>query len=299
MKVLVTGSSGFIGKHLVNELRTYNHEVIEFDLRLRSPLFPLDIKNRKHVIHAIKDCDIDWVVHLAANSNVREAEENPFNTAYNNILGSVSLLEVCKWAGVGNFIYAGSGGARYSEGGAHIEGETPMPKSIYGITKHTVEHFIDYYRDRGMNAVTIALGNVYGYGDNSNRIIPNLFKAFESGGGIDIYGDGTQTRDFVHVDDVVFFFRFCIENNKTFKKNIYNYSYTMPMQINVLVELFEDMYGKKIDVNYKKANQEELKSNSLSMNRMLYDFENMLPNFDIDDGLNEIHEKIKKDGVWW
>jgi len=292
--ILVTGDQGFIGKHLVKKLKDQGYNIVGLDLKNGE-----DISSAVCIIKKLNKNNIDCIVHLAAESNVRDLEGRPTKAVKTNIFGSTMLLDLALQFGVKNFIYAGSGGARYADGEALKERQKPCPKSLYGISKHTVEHFIEYYRRKGLNAVTIALGNVYGYGDESDRIIPNLFKSFEKECEIDIYGDGKQTRDFVHVDDVTFFISYCIENEVKFRKTIYNYSYGMPVQINEVIESFEKVYQNKIKVNYKEPNKQELTSNSLSIEQLMNDFDNLYPIYPIDEGLGNIYDQIRTEGVWW
>lgn len=169
MKILVTGSSGFIGTKLCNALMQCGHAVAGFDIKEGN-----DITSMK------KMPDADCVMHLAALISVVESWQNPYEYIITNILGTQRVCE--SFAGK-KIIYASSGGT--ISGQLHLD-------SPYAITKECGEKFVNMY-----SGVVLRLGNVYGHGSTS------VIEKFEEQDKLIIDGDGLQEKDFVHVDDIV------------------------------------------------------------------------------------------------
>lgn len=162
--ILITGHKGYIGSHLIKHISDY---------------IGLDIIDGNDILNC-KLPDVDVVIHLAAQSKVLESMENPFKSAMVNVAGTVRLAERYKDA---KFIFASTGGA--------IQDEIISP---YGLSKYHAEEYIklickDY--------VILRLANVYG-GENSSSVVDKFLN-----NDIVIYGDGSQTRNYVHVDDIV------------------------------------------------------------------------------------------------
>lgn len=180
MKVLVTGSRGFIGSHLMKDL---GMQAIGFDLAI-SPR--QDIKT----MWAVHGEQVDVIVHLAASCIVLDSINQPLTYFKNNVLGTVNMLEVARRQDIEQVIYASSAAA--------LNRDTP-----YGLSKFEGEQWCELYsRLYGFDTCILRLFNVYGPGQNKG-VIFNFVNQVKEGIPLTIHGDGKQTRDFIHVADVV------------------------------------------------------------------------------------------------
>lgn len=184
MKILITGSSGFVGKHLVKKLSN-EHTIIEFDL-----VNGEDVLDRDLLIKKLKG--VDTVVHLAAFISAVESWEKPLEYFRNNTLSTASVVDCAIKSGVKKIIF-------FSSAAVKAEPFTP-----YAISKINAEKILDLYKDK-IDTVIVRPENIYGSGQKESYgyVIHNFIKAVKSGKPIKIYGDGKQTRDLIYIDDVV------------------------------------------------------------------------------------------------
>ena len=218
MKILVTGGAGFIASHLVDRLAADGHHVIVIDnlsagrrenVNPKALFYEVDICDAVSLEEVFKKEKPEIVDHHAAHVNVRKSVEMPAYDANINILGSLNLCELSKKYQVKKFIYVSTGGAVYGEPKELPVKETcPVePLSQYGVSKHTVEHYLSiFYKLHGLNFTILRYPNVYGprqspYGEAgvvaifSELLLQNIRPT--------IFGDGTKTRDYVYVDDII------------------------------------------------------------------------------------------------
>lgn len=215
MKVLVTGGAGFIGSHIVDLLIQNRHEVIVVD--------NLSTGNRKNISGNIKFYETDildpylaeifdserpeCVIHQAAQANAQKSIEQPAFDGTVNIIGSINVLENCKNYGTKKIIYASSAAVYGNPISLPItEQHLVCPISNYGVSKHTVEHYIEIYAQLyGIKYTILRYANVYGPRQNcggEGGVVSIFFDRLKKGDQVCIYGDGGQTRDFVYVKDV-------------------------------------------------------------------------------------------------
>ena len=173
MKILVTGGAGFIGSNVVDRLVEEGHDVVVVDnlitghrrnLHPRATFYEMDILDPK-LTEVLELENPEVVSHHAAQIDVRKALANPCFDAEQNILGSVHLIERCLQTGVKKIIYASTGGAAYGEPEylPADENHPVRPISPYGISKHTVEHYLDLAATiHGLRYTILRYANVYG-----------------------------------------------------------------------------------------------------------------------------------------
>ena len=217
MNVLVTGGAGFIGSHIVDRLIKEGFTTIVVDnlstgkeenLNPFAKFYRIDIQSSSlsDIFNKEKP---DIVFHLAAQIDVRRSVEDPLWDARINILGSLNLIELCKNHRVKKVIFASTGGAIYGEAEVIPTPETypEAPLSPYGIAKLCVERYLwYYYKIFNLPFISLRLANVYGPRQNSKGeagVIAIFCDKMLAGGQPVINGDGSQTRDFVFVEDVV------------------------------------------------------------------------------------------------
>ena len=230
MNWLITGGCGFIGTTLINRLKDeggHNIRVIDNlstgtkdDLRLVCSFVekgtdsidgpPQDIEL---VVGDILDKDLalgvvqgsDVIVHLAANTGVGPSVKDPRSDCFANVIGTFNYLEAARYQQVKRFIFASSG-APIGEAAPPIHEELPAhPVSPYGASKLAGEGYCSaYYSSFGIDTVSLRFGNVYGPGSkHKSSVVAKFIRLALDGQILEIYGDGTQTRDFIYIDDLV------------------------------------------------------------------------------------------------
>lgn len=208
-RVLVTGGSGFIGRHAVASLSAAGAHVRVVDLKPH-PDPSVDV-----VVGDIGDPDalseafaggIDSVVHLAAVTSVLRSVENPGGTFDTNVAGTHAVLEAARAAGVSSLAFASTNAVTGPmDAPAIVETATLRPLTPYGATKAAGEMLMSAYTaSYGVRCVALRLTNVYGPGMQAkDSIVARLMRAIRLEREFEIYGDGRQVRDYVHVSDVI------------------------------------------------------------------------------------------------
>jgi UDP-glucose 4-epimerase len=216
VKILVTGGAGFIASHVSDHLLAAGHEVAIVDnlatgkrenLPAGAAFHEVDIRDEAlgRVFAGEKP---EAVIHHAAHINVTASVREPAYDASVNILGSLNLLECCREHGVGRFIYAGTGGALFGEAKyLPVDEDHPIePLSPYGVSKHTVEHYLfAYHYNHGIEYTVLRYPNVYGPRQDPHGeagVVAIFALALLSGQPCTIFGDGSKTRDYCYVADI-------------------------------------------------------------------------------------------------
>jgi len=220
-KAIVTGGSGFVGSHLVDLLVDDGWEVLVLDDLSSGKMDHLaDARQRAKIgvhvtdIGAPELSDLvgrfspEVVFHLAAQSKVRPSVEDPVRDAEINVLGTINVLQAAAAAGTRKVVFASSGGAIYG-GGAKLpvkESAAKRPESPYGISKKIVEDYFRWFRDfHGLDYTIIAPANIYGPRQDpglEGGVIAIFALSMLTARRPTIFGDGSQTRDFVYVGDI-------------------------------------------------------------------------------------------------
>jgi UDP-glucose 4-epimerase len=208
-QVLVTGGVGFIGRRVVRALLDAGHMVTVVDRhafpdeRVRSVAGDLC---DPAVIGDALGQHTDVVIHLAAVTSVLKSMEDPVGTYKLNVEATFNLLEQSRRRGVGTFLLASTNAVTGDVGSATINERIPLrPLGPYGATKAAGEMLLSsYVGSYGLTGAALRFANVYGPGmEAKDSFVPRLMRAARDGAGIQIFGDGTQIRDLVHVDDIV------------------------------------------------------------------------------------------------
>jgi UDP-glucose 4-epimerase len=206
--VLVTGGAGFIGRHVVEQLRDAGHEAVVVDKRDASGVdWAVDVVGdlrEQSVRDAAVTARLDAVIHLAAETSVLGSVERPQLVHEVNVEVTAALLELVRRHGVGAFVLASSNAVAGGHHGTMDEHIPLAPLTPYGATKAAAEMLVSGYAGAyGLRAPRLRLGNVYGQGMvEKDSLVPRLMRAAAAGTSIEVYGDGLQVRDLVHVRDV-------------------------------------------------------------------------------------------------
>ncbi len=218
MRILVTGGAGFIGSHVVDGYLAEGHEVSVVDdlshgqeahLNPQAQFHRVDLLDFKSLEKVFREKQPEILNHHAARVDVREAVEDPLFDARVNILGSLHLLELSRRYGVQKVIYISSGGAIYGEPDTlPVREDHPIrPLSPYGASKYAVEPYLSLYgRLFGLRFTVLRYPNVYGPRQDPRGeagVVAIFCRQMFSGERPTIFGDGTKTRDYVYVEDIV------------------------------------------------------------------------------------------------
>jgi UDP-glucose 4-epimerase len=212
-RVVVTGGSGFVGRAVVRAFIERGTPVTIVDLQappesLRDPLVSF-------VEGDLRDADVRdravapgsaGIIHLAAITSVLKSVEQPAATYANNVDVTQHLLELAREREVGQFILASTNAVVGDIGHGTISEALPVrPLTPYGATKAACEMLLSGYAGAyGMSTCALRFTNIYGPGmGHKDSFVPRLMRAALAGEGVEVYGDGAQQRDFVHLDDVV------------------------------------------------------------------------------------------------
>jgi UDP-glucose 4-epimerase len=206
-RVLVTGGSGFIGRHVVAALSHAGARPRIVDL-VAHPDPAVEIVRGDIAEREVVDAAVDGVsaiVHLAAVTSVLGSLRDPEGTFRTNVAGTHTVLEAAREAGVESLAFASTNAVAGELGGGLIdESVVPRPLTPYGATKAAAEMLMSASSAAyGVRCACLRLTNVYGLGMQAkDSIIARLMRAIRLGRGFEIYGDGEQVRDYVNVSDV-------------------------------------------------------------------------------------------------
>jgi len=220
-KAIVTGGAGFVGSHLVDLLVDRGWDVLVLDdlssgkmehlaearQRAKIGIHVTDIR-APELIDVVGRFGPEVVFHLAAQSKVRPSVDDPVRDAEINVVGTVRLLAAAAAAGVRKVVFASSGGAIYGDSAKLPVKETAakIPESPYGISKKVVEDYFRWYRQmHDLEYTLIAPANIYGPRQDpglEGGVVAIFSLAMLKGRRPIIFGDGSQTRDFVYVGDI-------------------------------------------------------------------------------------------------
>ncbi len=295
-KILVTGGAGFVGSHLVDKLVSKGHKVVIIDnlstgrqenLNTKAKFLKLDIRSKK-VADVFKKEKFDYVIHLAAQINVRNSVQDPLFDAQVNILGSLNLLENSKNYKISKFIFASSGGVIYGETKQRptLETHPEQPLSPYGVSKWCLEKYLYYYgQTYGLPYTVLRYANVYGPRQNPEGeagVVAIFLSKLLKGLTPVINGDGKQTRDYIYVADVAEATALAIKN----KVGIFNVGTGRETNVIDLFRKIICLGDFKALKKYGPAPKGELIRSSLDNYKIKRNW-GFVPKYSLDQGLEE------------
>lgn len=275
MKILVTGGAGFIGSHVVDGYVRDGHDVIVIDdlstglkrnIHRKARFYEIDIRDSGvREVFAREKPEI--VNHHAAQMDVRKSVDDPLFDADVNIMGSLNILKNSIDSGARKFIYISSGGAVYGEPRyLPVDEEHPInPNCQYGISKHTVEHYLHLHSQLdGLRYTVLRYPNVYGprqnpYGEAGvNAIFIGQMLRNEA---CTIFGDGEQLRDYVYIGDIVSANRIVLEKGDN---QIYNLGSEKGTSVNEIHHRLKELIGFRGQASYQDPRKGEIRKIYLS-----------------------------------
>ena len=270
MNVLVTGGAGYIGSALVERLLGDGHRVVSIDNLSQgdyeclgkyreSPRLKLvvgDICDSEKLEEVLREGeDVNAVVHLAAVPGIEMCQRNPKEAILTNVYGTHNVLEIARKHDIAKVVF-GSSAAVYGNPVKTPVGEDhPLsPTNLYGVTKLAAEGLLgSYHVSYGLDTVILRFGNVYGVGVYTHweSVIPKFVRQALSGEALTIYGDGEQSRDFIHVWDVVEAVILALRDERgVVNGESFNVGVGKATSVNVIADtvsrIFYAEYGKKV-----------------------------------------------------
>lgn len=307
-KILVTGGAGFIGSNLIPQLLEKGYSVIVMDnlssgkienlqVIINDPHFSFkrdDIRDKNAVNEALRE--VDAVVHLAALIDVSASVANPSGTHDVNVTGTLNVLQEAALNKVKRFVFASST-AVYGDTTVLPVKEDTVLKSIspYAASKVAGEAYCYAFAScYGLSTIALRFFNVYGLrNENSpySGVIPKFLRKAVQGEELVVEGDGEQTRDFIHVNDIVRAIILALESEVP-KSEVFNVCTGVPTSINRLVETLRVVTGKELRVKHGPPRVGDIRSSYGDTVKAMKQLK-FKSTIDLSHGLNILLEAFK------
>ncbi len=320
MNFLVTGSAGFIGYHVSLSLAEKGHRVLGFDnlndyydvnLKLARlellksfPNFSFlkgDVADESALKLAFDSSTFDRVIHLAAQAGVRYSVKNPKAYVHSNLVGFSNVLEACRTAKTPHLVYASSSSVYGMNSKVPFSANDAVdhPVSLYAATKRSNELMAHAYSHiHGLPVTGLRFFTVYGPWGRPDMAYFKFAKAIAKGDPIEVYGDGSMSRDFTFIDDIVEgVVRIADKIPQSAEKSgelkpsesfapfkVYNIGNHSPVKVLEFVKILEAAMGKRAVIKFAPVQQGEVETTFADVSELVRDV-GFAPSTDIRDGL--------------
>jgi len=271
MKILITGGAGFIGSNLTDRLIVEGHDAMILDnfstgneefVNPKAQLIRADIRDAKKVDEIFSQFRPEAVFHLAAQIDLRASIENPREDYAINVTGSKNVIASCLKHGVKRFIFSSSAAVYGPNNNLPIKETEPIKaETQYGKSKAEIEQSL---KESGIASIVLRYSNVYGPRQGTvgeGGVIAIFCKQLNAVEVLKIFGDGSQTRDFVFVEDIVEANMLALSSKKQFA--IYNVSTARETSVNNISDMLLKISGKNCKIEHLESIEGEVMRNSL------------------------------------
>jgi nucleoside-diphosphate-sugar epimerase len=276
MSILVTGAAGFIASKVCEMLVKSGKDIVGIDnmndyydvkikdYRLKNlkrlkgfTFFKADIENRKSLENIVKKQKFSAIINLAARAGVRYSMENPFIYVSTNTMGTLNLLDIAKEYKINKFILASTSSLYAGQKMPFTETlAVNTPISPYAASKKGAEAMCYSYRYLyGLDITIVRYFTVYGPAGRPDMSIIRFIKWIDEGKPIELFGDGSQSRDFTYVDDIA---RGTIKALKKTGYKTINLGGNKPYKLSYMINLIEKNLGKKAAYDYKPFHKADI-----------------------------------------
>lgn len=307
MKVLVTGGAGFFGSHLVEELLKKGHEVVILDhwKKKKKRFIPEGVVVKKACVQEeeaynyIQEVRPDAVIHLSAQISVPFSVREPLKDAQHNILGAINMLKASQDAGVKRFIYTSTCGVYGDTDDLPIKESTEIkPKSPYALSKKVGEEYAEYMSLTGdMSVVITRPANLYGPRQQmvgEAGVIAIFMHHALQGKELKVFGDGTATRDWLYVSDLVDAYVKLLEKPEV--EGIINIGTGVEKTINDLCAALLKAHGTPLEVKYTDERPGDIYRSYLNIDRAREEL-GWEPNVSFEEGIRRTYEWFEEHGL--
>lgn len=305
MRVAVTGGAGYIGSALVRRLMEEGDDVISVDnlmkgdyrhlqkIRgvMRDELRKGDIRDDKLLREIFREADA--VAHLAAISDLVRCREMPEEAISVNIYGTHQVLETARELDISKVVFCSSAAVYGRPQEIPVsEGHPLRPLNLYGVTKLAGEKLMNAYHDNySLETTSLRFGNVYGVGlfTSYDAVIPKFVRQGLGGESLTVYGDGRSSRDFVHIDDIVYaiILALRVEGKVDEVYNVGGETWDIKSLASLVSESLEKSTGRSPGIVYLPPRLGETEQFSYDMEKFKRDF-GFKPKWSVREGINQI-----------
>ena len=306
LRVLVTGGAGFVGSHIVDRLVDDGHDVLvvddlstgsEANLNPKADLARLDIGDQS-LSELVSSFDPDLVSHCAARASVRLSADEPAHDAATNIMGGINVCQAAVGSTCSQLIYVNTGGALYGEP-EYLpcdENHPIRPISPYGLSKWTLERYLEILLPERVTLKVLRLANVYGPRQDPNGeagVVAIFGQRMLRGKGVKIFGDGEQTRDYVYAADVAEAHRLAQLSEEPLTVNIGSGT---GLSVNRLFERLAQQTGYGLVPEYVDERPGDVKHIVLDISKARREL-SWEPRTSLDDGLRRTLASLAEQGA--
>lgn len=301
-KVLLIGGNGFVGSHVADMLLDMGASVRVLDRypeRFRPPNDKIDYRigdfsDKVHLESALKN--VDTVIHLQSTTVPSTSERNSLFDIESNLIPTIKLLDAMVKEGCTRLIYISSGGAVYGKPAAIpiVENSPLNPISSYGVVKCSIEKYINYYCQYGIQPLILRPSNLYGCRQSNvgvlgliNTLLEKALKQEK----VIIFGDGSVIKDYIHIDDMVHFMRSAISKNLV---GTYNVGSGIGHSVNDVIDIVEKVIGRPLTIERQPSKSYDVDRIVLAIDKAKTDG-NWNPETPMEEGIGKVWKsKIEK-----
>lgn len=307
MKIVIFGGGGFIGSAIVDRLLLDGQDLRIFERPRVEPYRKFSATDRVEWVFgdmlSINDITLamtgmDLVIHLVSTTLPKSSNEDPIYDVQSNLVGTLQILNVMAKLNVKKIIFISSGGTVYGTPKyLPIDENHPCnPQVSYGITKLAIENYLLLYEGLyGIKALILRVANPFGKRqriETAQGAVSVFLHRAITGQPINIWGDGSVTRDYIYIDDVAEAFAHAVAYNGS--KNIFNISQGLGTTLNELIMLIEESLGHPVEKNYLPARTFDVSKNILSNDLALKEL-GWAPKISIREGVKLTSEWMQKE----
>jgi UDP-glucose 4-epimerase len=301
MNIAIIGSNGFIGRALTKELSKKSENKLKLFGRKEESYFkdtwPYKVFDPYNSFELLEDfAGTDLIYYLASETIPTTSWGDPNLEIEKNLKPFIKFLDNISELKIKKLAFVSSAGTIYgSTMGKVNEDVNKNPFAPYGIIKLTMEYFLNYFKIKhGIQFDVFRVSNVYGPGQNTGKglgVINTFLEKILSGGVIEVFGDGNNTRNYIYIDDVARLLSYsCFDINES---NIYNVSSNATLNIKEILEIIEDIIEEPFEFSFSPERKSDNSHIDLDNSRLLgkFDFFNFT---EIRDGIELTYKYLKK-----
>lgn len=295
MKVLVTGASGFVARHVIEYLSTHGHEPVPTDVTIGPNQG--SVADKSFVFDVLSKVEFDSVVHLAGMADLRKTLENPHAAFEVNSYGTLNMLELASRKNVRRFVYASSANVYGAPKRNPVKEDAPFdPRVPYDYSKVAGESFVmGYYKSTGLPVAITRSWLLFGEYDAPNRAVPRFVKSCLENQPIKLFNSGRDTTAPCHAVNYGKLVASLLENNDAVGE-AFNFGGERVLSIRELAELIRDLTGSRSELlmlpprsEAESEPQVSYPSTSKMMDKLRYSYE-----IDLETGLKRTADWMKK-----